>query len=99
MKATVARSPPNGSLKGRSRSGSCLRRAPIASGAVEGACKNLIRDRFERSGMRWTPPMAEAMLRLRAVYLSAQFDEYWEFHVQQEQQRLHSKRPWRVVRK
>jgi len=49
--------------------------------------------------MRWTPPMAEAMLRLRAVYLSAQFDEYWEFHVQQEQQRLHSERPWRVVRK
>jgi hypothetical protein len=72
---------------------------PIASGAVEGACKNLIRDRFERSGMRWTPPMAEAMLRLRAVYLSAQFDEYWEFHVQQEQQRLHSEGPWRVVRK
>ena len=28
---------------------------PIASGTVEGACKNLIRDRFERSGMRWTP--------------------------------------------
>ena len=27
---------------------------PIASGTVEGACKNLIRDRFERSGMRWT---------------------------------------------
>jgi hypothetical protein len=72
---------------------------PIASGAVEGACKNLIRDRFERSGMRWTPPMAEAMLRLRAVYLSAQFDEYWEFHVQQEQQRLHGERPWRVVLK
>jgi hypothetical protein len=28
---------------------------PIASGAVEGACKNLIKDRMERSGMRWTP--------------------------------------------
>jgi hypothetical protein len=24
---------------------------PIASGTVEGACKNLIRDRFERSGI------------------------------------------------
>ena len=33
---------------------------PIASGTVEGACKNLIRDRFERSGMRWTPETAEA---------------------------------------
>jgi hypothetical protein len=25
---------------------------PIASGPVEGACKNLIKDRMERSGMR-----------------------------------------------
>jgi len=29
----------------------------------------LIRDRFERSGMRWTPPLAEAMLKLRAMKL------------------------------
>jgi hypothetical protein len=72
---------------------------PIASGSVEGACKNLIRDRFERSGMRWSPGMAEAMLRLRAVYLSGQFDDYWEFQVQQEQQRLHREGQWRVVRK
>ncbi len=27
---------------------------PIASGSVEGACKNLVKDRMERSGMRWT---------------------------------------------
>jgi hypothetical protein len=27
---------------------------PIASGSVEGACKNLIKDRMERSGTRWT---------------------------------------------
>lgn len=72
---------------------------PIASGSVEGACKNLIRDRFERSGMRWTPPMAEAMLKLRAVYLSNDFDAYWEFHVQHEQQRLSPKGQWRVVPK
>ena len=54
---------------------------PIASGSVEGACKNLIRDRFERSGMRWTPETAEALLRLRAVYLSGDLDSYWEFHI------------------
>src|SRR5207244_4405906 len=66
---------------------------PIASGAVEGACKNLIRDRFERSGMRWTPPMAEAMLRLRAVYLPAQVDAYWALRVPPDQQRRHSQRP------
>ena len=72
---------------------------PIASGSVEGACKNLIRDRFERSGMRWTPETAEALLRLRAVYLSGDLDTYWEFHVQQDQQRLYAKDSWQVVLK
>ena len=72
---------------------------PIASGAVEGACKNLIKDRMERSGMRWTPPMAEAILRLRATYLSGDFDEYWEFHVRREQERLYPSQLWRMVAK
>jgi hypothetical protein len=62
---------------------------PIASGSVEGACKNLIKDRMERSGMRWTPAMAEAMLRLRALYLSGDFEDYWIYHVLQDQQRLY----------
>jgi hypothetical protein len=47
---------------------------PIASGPVEGACKNLIKDRMERSGMRWTEKMAEAIVQLRAIYLSGDFD-------------------------
>ena len=72
---------------------------PIASGSVEGACKNLIRDRFERSGMRWTPHTAEALLRLRAVYLSHQFDAYWEFHVQRDQHRLYHRDSAQVVLK
>jgi hypothetical protein len=72
---------------------------PIASGSVEGACKNLIKDRMERSGMRWTPAMAEAMLRLRATHLSGDFDEYWDYHVQQDQLRLHPPDVWRVVEK
>ena len=48
---------------------------PIASGPVEGACKNLIKDRMERSGMRWTEQMAEAIVQLRAIYLSGDFDQ------------------------
>ena len=72
---------------------------PIASGAVEGACKCLVKDRFERSGMRWTPEMAEAMLKLRAVYLSGDWDSYWTWHVQQDQLRLHPRGSWRLVRK
>jgi hypothetical protein len=63
---------------------------PIASGSVEGACKNLIKDRMERSGMRWTQRTAEAMVKMRAAYLSGDFDEYWIFHIAQEQKRLYS---------
>jgi hypothetical protein len=33
-------------------------------GVVAGACKNLVKDRMEYSGMRWTLAMAEAMLKL-----------------------------------
>jgi hypothetical protein len=66
---------------------------------IEGACKHLVRDRFERSGMRWSPAMAEAMLKLRAVYLSGDFDSYWEFHARRDQERLHPKGSWRVVGK
>jgi hypothetical protein len=70
---------------------------PIASGPVEGACKNLIKDRMERSGMRWTEPMAEALVQLRAIYLSGDFDRYWAFHIEQDQRRLYP--AWTVVPK
>lgn len=71
---------------------------PIASGSVEGACKNLIKDRMERSGMRWTPRMAEAMVKMRAIYLSGDFEEYWDYHIAEEQQRLHPKGRWQPLR-
>jgi hypothetical protein len=67
---------------------------PIASGTVEGACKNLIRDRFERSGMRWTPQTAEALLKLRATHLSGDLDDYWEHHITHDQQRLYRRDVW-----
>ena len=70
---------------------------PIASGSVEGACKNLVKDRMERSGMRWTPPMAEAMLQLRALYLSDDFEDYWQYHVDEDQKRLYPPDAWRKL--
>lgn len=70
---------------------------PIASGAVEGACRNLIKDRMERSGMRWTMSMAEAMVQLRAAYLSDDFEEYWAFHLKKDQLRLHPTGSWRPL--
>jgi hypothetical protein len=71
---------------------------PIASGPVEGACKNLIKDRMERSGMRWTEQRAEAIVQLRAIYLSGDFDCYWQFHIEQDQRRLYPA-GWSVVPK
>jgi hypothetical protein len=50
---------------------------PIASGVIEGACRHLVKDRMERSGMRWTLENARSMLGVRAVFQS----DYWErFH-------------------
>ncbi len=40
---------------------------PIASGVIEDACRHLVKDRCELSGMRWTLEGAEAILRLRCV--------------------------------
>jgi hypothetical protein len=75
-----------------------LRRGlPIASGCVEGACKNLIKDRMERSGMRWSLEGAEAMIQLRSLYLSGDLDDYWDFHLEQEHRRLYPSGPWEVV--
>jgi len=67
---------------------------PIASGSVEGACKNLIKDTMERSGMRWSSDGAEAMVKMRAVYLSGDFEEYWDWHIAQDQERLYPKTRW-----
>lgn len=70
---------------------------PIASGAVEGACKNLVKDRMERSGMRWKVPTAEAILKLRALHLSGDFEAYWQYHVEQEQRRLYADKTWEPI--
>jgi hypothetical protein len=48
--------------------------------------------------MRWTEIMAEAVVKLRAIYLSGDFEQYWLFHIQQEQNRLRAHQ-WAVVPK
>ena len=62
---------------------------PIGSGVVEGACRHLVKDRMERSGMRWLPSGAQAMLDLRATYLNGEWNDFWTFHVKREDQRLY----------
>ena len=46
---------------------------PIATGVIEGACGHLVKDRMERSGMRWIMEGARSMLNLRAAFQS----DYW----------------------
>jgi hypothetical protein len=65
---------------------------PIASGAIEGACRHLVKDRMERAGMHWTIPGAQAMLNVRSVYCSDAWDEYQEYRVELEQQNLYPHR-------
>jgi hypothetical protein len=64
---------------------------PIGSGVVEGACRHLVKDRLERTGMRWLPSGAQAMLDLRATYLNGEWNAFWNFHVTQEDERLYGK--------
>lgn len=65
---------------------------PIASGVIEGACRHLIKDRMDLTGARWSLQGAEAVLRLRALRSSGDFDEYWHFHEKQEFERNHQSR-------
>jgi hypothetical protein len=61
----------------------------IATGIIEGAARFLIKDRMDITGARWSTPGAEAVLRLRAVIANGDFDEYWQWHQQQELRRNH----------
>jgi hypothetical protein len=62
---------------------------PIATGVIEGACRHLVKDRMEVTGARWSLTGAEAVLRLRALRSSHDFDEYWSFHETKEYERNH----------
>jgi len=62
---------------------------PIATGVIEGACRYLVKDRMDLTGARWSLAGAEAVLRLRALRSSHDFDEYWIYHEQCEYERNH----------
>jgi hypothetical protein len=65
---------------------------PIATGVIEGACRYLVKDRMDRTGARWSLEGAEAVLRLRSLRASGDFDAYWTFHLEQEHARTHRAR-------
>ncbi len=65
---------------------------PIATGVIEGACRYVVKDRMDRTGARWSLTGAEAVLRLRALRASKDFDAYWAFHLENERERQHVSR-------
>lgn len=65
---------------------------PIASGVIEGACRHLVKDRMERSGMRWTLEGARSMLNVRAVFQSSYWDQFQSNRIRTEQAALHPHR-------
>ncbi len=65
---------------------------PIASGVIEGACRHVVKDRMERSGMRWTIDGAQAMLDLRSTSVNEQWPAFVTHRIQAETQRLYPER-------
>lgn len=62
---------------------------PIATGNIEVACRHLVRDRMDISGARWTTEGAEAMLEIRALMKSGDWEEYCRFHFSKEHGRCY----------
>jgi hypothetical protein len=68
----------------------CLAKGyPVGSGVIEGACRNLINDRLELTGMSWTLKGAESMMRLRAVHINKDWDTFWKHRRRSERSRLY----------
>ena len=58
------------------------RNLPIGSGPTEAACKTIVKERMCRSGMRWDREKGKAVLTLRAVSKSRQWDQVWNSYHQ-----------------
>lgn len=56
-------------------------RYPIGGGVVEGACRHLVKDRMELTGMRWQTDDAQAMLDLRSVFLNDDWEAFQQYRI------------------
>jgi len=62
----------------------------LATGVIEGACRHVVKDRCELSGMRWTIDGAESLLHLRCVHENGDWDAYHAFRRRRRHQRLYA---------
>lgn len=65
---------------------------PIATGVIEGACRHLVKDRLERSGMRWRLCNAQAMLNVRAMFKSSDWQAFHAWRRARDLQQHHPHR-------
>ena len=65
---------------------------PIASGVIEGACRHLVKNRMERTGMRWREPNAVAMLYVRALKVTGLWEPFQIHRQSAERERVHPHR-------
>ena len=62
---------------------------PIATGVIEGACRFVIEDRFGITGARWSPDGADVILKLRAVVVNGDLDDYMTYYKQRYLEDIH----------
>ncbi len=62
---------------------------PIASGVIEGACRHVVVDRMEGSGMRWIMSGAQSMLNLRCIHISGHWNKFIDYHIEHEQKKIY----------
>jgi hypothetical protein len=62
---------------------------PIATGMIEGACRFVIEDRFGITGARWSPGGADVILKLRAVVVNGDLDDYMTYYKQRYLEDIH----------
>jgi len=68
----------------------CLSRGyPIGSGVVEGACRHVVKDRMEGTGMRWSIPGAQAMIHLRAIHLNGDWEAFQQYRIRADTRKLY----------
>lgn len=60
---------------------------PIGSGVAEGACRHLVKDRMERTGMRWRIEGAQAMLDVRSTYLNGDWQGFFDHRIDENSRR------------
>jgi len=62
---------------------------PIATGVIEGACRFVIEDRLGITGARWSPDGADVILKLRAVVVNDDLDDYMTYYKQRYREDIH----------